>query len=133
MSRTRPTCREIEPELVAVGAHEASPSAMRLVEEHVAGCAPCRDELRRYRALDQLVTDMRHAPLPAADPALARAQLESRLADVRRRLLTYGIFPSPLGPILIARSEEGVSMVEYLESEDAAPARLARLAGGDAI
>jgi methylated-DNA-[protein]-cysteine S-methyltransferase len=133
MSRTHSTCREIEPELVAVGAGEATPAATRAVEEHVEGCAACREELGRYRALDRLVTDMRRAPLPAADPALARAQLESRLADLRRRLISFGIFSSPLGPILIARSEEGVSMVEYLESEAAAASHLARLAGVDTL
>ncbi|HXJ83979.1 MAG TPA: zf-HC2 domain-containing protein, partial [Candidatus Methylomirabilis sp.] len=120
MSRARPTCREIEPELVAVGMGEASAGATEVVEAHVASCASCRDELGRYRALDRVVADMKRAPVPAADPALARAQLESRLADLRRRLIAFGIFSSPLGPILIARSEEGVSMVEYLESEAAA-------------
>jgi methylated-DNA-[protein]-cysteine S-methyltransferase len=133
MSRAHPTCREIEPELVAVGTGEGSPAAARAVETHVAGCATCREELGRYRALDRLVAGMRQAPVPAADPALARAQLESRLADLRRRLVTFGIFSSPLGPILIARSEEGVSMVQYLESRSAAASRLASLTGVDAV
>jgi methylated-DNA-[protein]-cysteine S-methyltransferase len=133
MSRAYPTCREIEPELVAVGAGEASPTATDVVEAHVARCPACREELGRYRALDQLVANMRRAPLPTGDPALARAQLESRLADLKRRLIAFGVFRSPLGPILIARSEEGVSMVEYLESEAAAASHLARLAGVDAV
>jgi methylated-DNA-[protein]-cysteine S-methyltransferase len=133
MSRVRPTCREIEPELVAVGAGEASPAAALAVEAHVAGCAACRQELGRYRALDRMVADMRQAPIPAADPALARAQLESRLADLRRRLVAFGVFSSPLGPILIARSEEGVSMVQYVESRSAAASRLAHLTGVDAV
>jgi methylated-DNA-[protein]-cysteine S-methyltransferase len=133
MSRVHPTCREIEPELVAVGAGEGSPAAAMAVQAHVAGCATCREELGRYRALDRLVADMRQAPTSAADPALARAQLESRLADLRRRLVAFGVFPSPLGPILIARSEEGVSMVQYLESRSAAASRLAHLTGVDAV
>jgi len=54
----------------------------------------------------------RGAPAPAEE--LARERLTSRLADLRRRTLLYRIFPSPLGPILIARSEEGVSCIEYL-------------------
>ncbi len=41
--------------------------------------------------------------------------LDSRLADLRSRLLLYRIFPSPLGNILIARSELGICAVEYLE------------------
>lgn len=133
MSRTQPTCREIEPGLVAVGVGEAPPATIQVVEQHVARCSECRDELHRYRALDGLVADMRRAPRPSVDPSLARAVLESRLADLRRRLLTFGIFSSPLGPILIARSIEGVSMVEYLESHGVAASHLARLVGVDAI
>jgi methylated-DNA-[protein]-cysteine S-methyltransferase len=131
MSAANPTCREIERDLVAVAAGEAAPVAARVVERHLALCRGCRDELERYRVLEGMVTDLRRAPLPGADPALARAELESRLADIRARMVAYGIFSSPLGKILIARSELGISLVEYLESESAAKAHLARLAGGE--
>jgi len=132
MSQTRPTCRDIEADLVAVAAREAPPAAAQVVEDHVARCAGCRDDLEQYRALEGLVADLRRAPLPGTDPTLARAELESRLADLKGRLVTFGIFPSPLGPILIARSEHGVSLVEYLESQ-AATSRLARRLGADAV
>jgi len=72
-------------------------------------------------------------PLPEVDSTLARSQLASRLADLRSRMMSFGLFASPLGPILIARSEQGVSMVEYLESEAAIDSRLARLSGLDAV
>ena len=133
MTRTSPTCRDIEADLVAVAASEAAPAAARAVEEHIAGCSPCRDALHQYRAVEGLVADLRSAAPPETGPTLARAQLESRLADLRSRLVTFGVFSSPLGPILIARSELGVSMVEYLPSEAAAASRLARLAGHDAV
>ena len=133
MSAARPTCREIEPDLIALATGEAEPGAARSVEDHVARCAPCRDELERYQAVEGLVADLRGAPMPGVDPTLARAELESRLADLRSRLVSFGIFPSPLGPILIARSEQGVAMVEYLESEEAAHSRLSRLAGAEAV
>ncbi len=131
MSAANPTCREIERDLVAVAAGEAAPVAARVVERHLAVCRGCRDELERYRVLEGMVTDLRRAPLPGADPALSRAELESRLADIRARMVAYGIFSSPLGKILIARSELGISLVEYLESESAAKSHLARLAGGE--
>jgi len=102
-----------------------------VVEGHLAVCRGCRDELERYRVLEGMMTDLRRAPLPGADPALSRAELESRLADIRARMVAYGIFSSPLGKILIARSELGISLVEYLESESAARSHLARLAGGE--
>lgn len=127
------TCREIEPDLVAVAAGEAGPSAARGVERHVGVCRGCRDELERYRVLEGMVADLRRTPVAGADPTLSRAELESRLADIRSRVISYGIFSSPLGKMLIARSELGVSLVRYIESEGAARAQLARLAGGEAV
>jgi methylated-DNA-[protein]-cysteine S-methyltransferase len=58
---------------------------------------------------------MRAASQPNEQEAQARQRLETRLADLRQRLLAYRIFPSPLGHILIARSELGISLVEYLD------------------
>jgi len=133
MSPENLTCREIEPDLVAVAAGEAGTSAARGVERHVAVCRGCRDELARYRVLEGMVADLRRAPMAGADPTLARAELESRLVDIRSRMVAYGIFPSPLGKLLIARSELGVSMVRYIDSERAARSYLARLAGDEAM
>lgn len=128
-----PTCREVERDLVAVAAGEAAAAATQGVERHVAICRSCRDELGRYRVLEGMVSDLRDAPMPGADPTLARAELESRLADIRSRMVTYGIYPSPLGRILIARSELGVSMVRYIDSDAAARSHLARLAGDEVM
>jgi methylated-DNA-[protein]-cysteine S-methyltransferase len=99
----------------------------------VAVCRGCRDELERYRVLEGMVADLRRAPVAGADPTLARAELESRLADIRSRMVAYGIFESPLGKLLIARSELGVSMVRYIDSERSARSYLARLAGDEAV
>ena len=133
MNPENKTCREIEPDLVAMAAGEAGASAARGVERHVAVCRGCCDELERYRVLEGMVADLRRAPVAGADPALSRAELESRLADIRSRMVAYGIFSSPLGKILIARSELGVSMVRYVESESAGRSYLSRLAGAEAV
>jgi len=98
------TCREIEPDLVAVAAGEAERAAVAAVEAHVDGCASCRRTLEQYRAVEEMVSALRRAPQPEEDTTLARAQLESRLADLRSRAVSFGLFESPLGPILIARS-----------------------------
>jgi len=133
MSAASSTCREIEPDLVALAVGEAEPDAVLKVEEHIAECPPCMRELHQYRAVEGLVADLRRTPLPGADATLARAQLESRLSDLRSRLVSFGLFDSPLGPMLIARSELGVSMVEYVESEAKAAARLGRLTGAAVV
>src|SRR6202158_1447990 len=133
MSPENPSCREIEPDLVAVAAGEAGASAARGVERHLAGCRECRDELARYRVLEGMVADLRREPVAGAAPTLARAELESKLADIRSRMVAYGIFDSPLGKLLIARSELGVSMVRYIDSERSGTAYLARLSGDEAV
>jgi O-6-methylguanine DNA methyltransferase len=93
-------------------------------------CPPCAGEFARYQALDRAVAGWRGAGASVPGVRRARQRLESGLADLRRRLLIGRIFESPIGPLLIARSEEGVSLVEYLE-DARGPVRsaFARLAG----
>ena len=64
MSPSHPSCRAIEPDLVALAGGEATPTAAQAVEEHTAHCPSCRDALRQYRAVEGLVADLRRAPLP---------------------------------------------------------------------
>jgi methylated-DNA-[protein]-cysteine S-methyltransferase len=133
MSHPHPVCREIEPDLLAVAVGEGAPAAAERVEGHVARCGACREELRNYRAIEGLVGTLRRVPLPGDDSTLARAELESRLADLRSRLVSFGIFPSPLGPILIARSELGVALVRYLAGRGSVASEVRRLLGEEAI
>lgn len=127
------TCVELEPIVAAVAADEADEPSKRRVTAHVARCAPCRARLDRYRAIDAALGDVRHARLAAAPIARARADLHARLTDLRGRLLTYRIFASPLGCLLIARSERGVALVEYLDRPTLAASRLAHARGVEAV
>jgi len=130
MKRKPQACLEIEPDLVAAATGDAEPGAVRRVEHHIDGCSACRSELHRYREIDSVVGTLRRAPAPADSVARAREGLESRLADLKSRLVSYRVFPSPLGHILIARSEHGVSLVEYLHGRrDLSASRLSRVAG----
>ncbi len=123
-----PSCRAVEPDLIAAALGEASAPAARRVSEHVERCGPCRVDLDRYRTIDRLADGLRRAPVPADALAAFSRGLDARLAELRRRLVAYRIFPSPLGRILIARSEQGVVLVEYLRGGSAA-GRLQRLPG----
>jgi len=124
------SCVEIEPELIAAGIGEATERESARVQSHVAGCRSCRDELGRYRAVDAVVGTLRAEPAPAGDAEAARQRLIARLADLKSRLVSYRVFPSPLGPILIAASEHGVALVEYLRG-DARDSRLFRMGDVD--
>jgi len=124
------SCIQIEPDLIAAATGEASAAAAEHVQTHVATCRACREDFARYRAVDAVVGTLRGDTPPAADADSARARLLTRLADLKSRLVSYKVFPSPLGPILIAASEHGVALVEYLRG-DVADSRLFRVGGAD--
>lgn len=124
MSR-RAACAAIEPELIAAAVGEAEPAGARRVAEHVDRCRPCREELQRYRALEAEVAGLRQAGAdPAPREAAALARLRQSLGDLRSRLLSGAVVSSPLGPILIACSEQGVALVEYLDRGPRPPRRI---------
>jgi methylated-DNA-[protein]-cysteine S-methyltransferase len=134
MSANMTSCRAIQPDLVAAATGDASPIAVTRVQQHVDACAPCRQEMDRYRSIDRIVGDIRRAPLAGDRADVLRGDLEWRLAELRRRAVTARVWSSPLGPILIARSDEGVVAVEYLESARGAVAsRLLRRGGLEII
>lgn len=124
------SCVQIEPDLIAAATGEATGAAEDRVQAHVSTCRSCRDDFARYRAVDAVVGTLRGDAPPAADADAARGRLVARLADLRSRLVSYKVFPSPLGPILIAASEHGVALVEYLRG-GVADSRLFRLADVD--
>jgi methylated-DNA-[protein]-cysteine S-methyltransferase len=124
------SCVQIEPDLIAAATGEATAGADARVQAHVATCRPCRDDFTRYRAVDAVVGTLRGQTPPAADTDAARARLVARLADLKSRLVSYKVFPSPLGPILIAASEHGVALVEYLRG-GVADSRLFRMGDVD--
>ncbi len=76
---------------------------------------------------------LRRAPFAGDDATLARAQLATQLSDLRSRMVGFGIFPSPLGRILIGRSEQGVALVHYLPADGSLSAHVRRLLGEDAV
>jgi methylated-DNA-[protein]-cysteine S-methyltransferase len=129
--KNRPAvCTAIEADLVAAAVGEAEPAAERRVSEHVTRCAPCREEYAGYRAIDLEALVLRDAPVDAGAVAVARDRLEGRLLDLRSRVVAYRVFDSPLGPVLLAHSEQGVVLLEYLHGpKDAAHSRLRRAHG----
>jgi O-6-methylguanine DNA methyltransferase len=125
-------CVTIEPDLVAAAAGEAAGSVAERVAVHVAACLPCRDDFARYREIDTVVGALRSTAPPAGDAEAARQRLLARLADLRPRIVGYRVVASSLGPLLLARSEHGVALVEYLGREGLEGSRLARMAGIEA-
>jgi methylated-DNA-[protein]-cysteine S-methyltransferase len=77
---------------------------------------------------------MRNAPVDAPGALRSRERLEARLDDLRSRIVAYRVFDSPLGPILLAHSEQGVILLEYLHGRgDLGGSRLARIRGVETV
>lgn len=114
---TRPrACASLEPDLIAAAIGEATPAARARVRKHLAHCDRCRDEEVRYRAVDAAVDELKAASLAPTDAA--RGRLLERLSDLRSRLVRYGVFRTVLGPVLIAATQEGIAVVEYVGRRD---------------
>jgi methylated-DNA-[protein]-cysteine S-methyltransferase len=127
-------CIEIETDLVAAAIGEADAGAENRVAAHVAKCESCRVEHSGYRAIDHQLGVIREKAVDVPGVARSRERLEARLDDLRSRIVAYRVFDSPLGPVLLARSEQGVVLLEYLHGRrDPGASRLARVHGIEAV
>jgi len=117
-------CVRIESDLAVVAAGEADKATARRVDEHVSRCESCRTLLASYRNVEAATAALRERPVDRPLLARSRERLEAGLADLRHRIVHYAIFPSPLGNVLVARSEMGVILVEYLRGAPHWPAQL---------
>jgi methylated-DNA-[protein]-cysteine S-methyltransferase len=134
MKRRASSCIEIEADLMAAAIGEADAVAEGRVSTHVAKCEPCRVEHTSYRAIDRELGVIREAAVDVPGVARSREQLEARLDDLRSRIVAYRVFDSPLGPVLLARSEQGIVLLEYLHGRrDLGASRLARIHGIEAV
>jgi methylated-DNA-[protein]-cysteine S-methyltransferase len=134
VKRRPASCVGIEADLVAAASGEGDAVARGRVAQHVAGCESCRIDHAGYRAIDRELGVMQAAPVDVQGAARSRERLESRLDDLRSRIVAYRVFDSPLGPILLAHSEQGVVLLEYLHGpRDLGASRLAHARGIEAV
>jgi len=115
VTRKTSLCAKIEVEIQAVAAREAEPEAERRVVEHIRECTHCNVELKHYPSIERGVAAMRNPAAVEPLAALSRERLEERLADLRSRLVDYTVLPTAVGRILLAVSEHGLVLVEYLD------------------
>ena len=134
MKRRVASCSGIEPDLLASAIGEADANAEGRVAEHLAGCGSCRREHAEYRAIERQLGTLRETPVDVHGVAQSRERLETRLDDLRSRIVAYRVFDSPLGPVLLAHSEHGVVLLEYLHGRrDPRATRLRRLHGIETV
>jgi O-6-methylguanine DNA methyltransferase len=126
-------CARIEPDLAAVAASEADGATAQRVSDHVAGCGVCRGRLDAYRRVERETAALQKRSPETSLVEAARGRLEEGFADLKRRIARYAVFSSPLGDVLVARSEIGVVWVEYLSGHHSNVASLLEKRGLEAI
>ena len=83
---------------------------------HLHDCAGCRDEYARYRAVDAAVAEWRATAACALLPMSARERLLARSPICGSGSFATRVFSTPLGPLLIATTEQGIALVEYVRA-----------------
>ena len=117
-------CGTSDLDLLAAACGEAAPATTERIESHLARCEPCREAYTRYRTMDTAIHDLATAASPPADAA--RERLLESLADLRSRFMHYSVFPTSLGPVLMATTEQGIALVEYVARRDGSDSWLLR-------
>ena len=117
-------CGTSDLDLLAAACGEAAPATTERIESHLARCEPCREAYTRYRTMDAAIHDLATAASPPADAA--RERLLESLADLRSRFMRYSVFPTSLGPVLMATTEQGIALVEYVARRDGSDSWLLR-------
>lgn len=126
MTKSSP-CIDYEFDMIAAASGEAAASASVRVGKHLKECDGCRDEYDRYQSLDAAVAALRASSVaPVTD---ARERLLAQLSDLRIRLVRYAVFSTPLGRLLIAATEQGIALVEYVGRRDGSDSWLLRQRG----
>lgn len=112
------SCEQVMERIPALIVGDLSPDEEAEIDRHAQSCASCAAELREVwmlaRALDQLaeqsgLTERIAEALPTLRERI-RAALPAEIA--------YDQIDSPIGPLLVAATEDGLCRVSFGESDD---------------
>lgn len=104
----------------------AGDSVLHDWREHLAGCAPCRDLWSRQEPVQRGLETGLGTPVPQELLEESRARLKGVLRMSPKSTAYYDIWPdSPVGPLFVAVSEEGLCGLTFRRPEEEFVHRLA--------
>jgi methylated-DNA-[protein]-cysteine S-methyltransferase len=125
MRRTRThqlSCGYNEDDLIAEALGETTSGLSQQVCAHVGACRPCAALLEQYRHLH---SHLQSLSVPVVDDQrllAARRALDARLIGKARPRLLLEVWHSPVGDIRIGKTDKGVVLIEFVNSEEQTPA-----------
>jgi O-6-methylguanine DNA methyltransferase len=103
------------------------------VVRHVEQCPSCRAEQDAYRNMNTLIASADASGATDREQGRAFRRLMRRLDDLKQRQLEFGVFPSPLGPLLLGCSATGLALVRFVQRRHVDARRLSLFIGMDAV
>src|SRR3972149_11851205 len=105
-----------EDDLLALLAGDASGDEW---QEHLAGCATCRNLRSKQEPLQRALEPARHDAALQRLTRAARSRLEDVLKAEVRPIAYYDVWPdSPVGQLFLAVSQRGLCAVSFRTTED---------------
>jgi O-6-methylguanine DNA methyltransferase len=101
-------------DLLAVALDDAPPSVIARAARHTSRCVRCRHELDAYRAIVDAVPSLDARGPHGREEELALRKLRERVADLTARQLRFGVFATPYGRLLMARSSVGIAWLQFV-------------------
>ena len=91
-------CEDVSTELIAYLDDRANSSGRRKIEDHLAGCAACRNRAEEMRKVSMLLSEM-----PAIEPSFGfDARVRQRVAAEPRRSWLWQLVPAPRPAFAVA-------------------------------
>jgi O-6-methylguanine DNA methyltransferase len=104
-------CRKLAEDLLAVALGDASPALNARVRRHADGCARCRHDLESYQGIVGALPLLDNFNPGRREEEAALRRLRARVTELATHQLRFGVFATPYGRLLLARSPLGVAWV----------------------
>jgi len=112
------SCDEVMEQLPLLVVGDLSHDDEHDLDVHGRDCAECAAEIAESRRLAGIIEEIPRAESMSERIARAMPMLRARLMAALPRRVGYGRMSSPLGPLYLVVSDQGLCAIHYHESED---------------
>ncbi|HVX30838.1 MAG TPA: methylated-DNA--[protein]-cysteine S-methyltransferase [Nitrolancea sp.] len=112
------SCDEVMERLPLLVVGDLDQDEQHDLDAHGVYCAECAAEIAESRRLAEIIDDIPRAESLNERIAQALPVLRSRLMAALPRRVGYGQMRSPLGPLYLVVSDQGLCAIHYHESEE---------------
>lgn len=102
---------------------DLTPGETTWLVDHTAGCRSCAHELDRFEHVSGALDRLYHPMTAPSPPPLEVGRVRRRRSRTGRRPAHYARVESPVGPLLLAASADGICEIDFAGGDDLANGR----------